>query len=162
MLKQALKQNKERGVALYVAITITGALVLISFAVVNLAIKQITISSSSRDSQAAFYAADSGTECALYWDVKGVGGHSAFSTSTTSQISCGDISSNPGNDNITVGGVATSTFTLTFQPEPYCAIVSVGKSYSGGIPHTHIESRGYNSCDSTNLRRVERAIEVDY
>ncbi|OHA88715.1 MAG: hypothetical protein A2653_00230 [Candidatus Zambryskibacteria bacterium RIFCSPHIGHO2_01_FULL_43_25] len=155
-------KNKKRGIALYVAVTVTGILVLVSFAVISLAIRQLSISSSSRDSQAAFYAADSGIECALYWDVKGVGGQSAFATSTVNQISCGDTTNNPGNSNISVGGSMTSSFHLDFLPEPFCADVSVTKDYVSGLPTTHIESRGYNNCDPNNLRRVERAIKADY
>ena len=155
-----MKRNfseKEKGVALYIAVVITGVLLLVSYAIINTAIKQLGISNSTRDSQAAFYAADSGIECALFWDLKGglIYNGSAFSTSTTRNISC-------NNTNISVGGVATSTFDLDFLPEPYCATVVVGKSYNGNVLTTHIESRGYNSCDSTDLRRVERAIEVNY
>ncbi len=69
-------QNKKRkakyseGIAIYMAVTITAALVLVSFSVINLVVKQIGISGAARESQAAFYAADSGIECALYWDLK--------------------------------------------------------------------------------------------
>ena len=64
------KAEGQRGIAIYIAVTITAALILVSFAIISLALKQIVISSASRDSQAAFYASDSGVECALYWDLK--------------------------------------------------------------------------------------------
>ncbi len=160
-------KDSSRGIALYIAITITGALVLVSFAVVNLAIRQINISSAGRDSQTAFYAADSGAECALFWDVKNPSGQTAFSTTTPqTTLSCNADASNPLNATISInrtsnGPYATSTFNITFLPRTYCATVTVAKNYSSGV-RTTIESKGYNTCASGALRRVERAIRVDY
>ena len=164
MQKSKVKiQNREKGVTLYVAIVVTSALLLVSFAIANVTLKQATLASINRDSHIAFFAADAGTECALYWDVKNLGGGSAFSTTTTTNISCNEDSNNLSNPTPkVVGGQATSTFTVTFNPEPYCAIVSVNKKYQGGNLQTSIESRGYNSCDVSNARRVERAVRIEY
>ncbi len=151
--------NDSRGITLYIAVTITAALVLVSFAVLNLTIKEISISASGRDSQAAFYAADSAVECALFWDLKNPTdpAHSAFATTTALQtIDC-------NNSTITLTKVgATTTFSMLFPPNQYCANVSVVKSYVSGSPKTKIESRGYNSCSITNTRRIERAVLVNY
>jgi Tfp pilus assembly protein PilX len=152
-------QKQRKGIAIYISVTITAALVLVSFAILNLAIKQIGISSAGRDSQAAFYAADSGIECALFWDLKNstVPGVSAFATSSPLQtISC-------NNQIITVSrNGASSTFNYSFTPNPYCVSVTVAKDYVGEQPTTLIESRGYNSCIAGNSRRVERAVLVNY
>ena len=153
-----------RGIAIYIAVIITAALVLVSFSIISLSIKQVGTSAAARDSQAAFYAADSGVECAIYWDLK-KGSKSAFATTSGSIIACNNDVNNPSNTGIAVGGGginATSTFSLTFLPNPYCVTVNVAKSYSGAIPRTKIESRGYNSCSASNTRRVERAILVNY
>lgn len=156
------KFSTEKGVTLYVAIVVTSALLLVSFAIANVTLKQAALASINKDSHIAFFAADSGIECALYWDLKNVGGGSAFATTSTTVINCNGDSNNPANQNIVVGGQATSTFQVTFNPEPYCAFVSVNKSYSGSTLNTYIESRGYNSCDTSNPRRVERAVRVNY
>ena len=162
----------ERGIALYIAITVTGALLLVSFGIVELALKQVAISSAGRDSQEAFYAADSGGECAIYWDVKNPAGlgTSAFATSTGQPISCNADIANFANVAIVVAHssydsankVGTSTFTVTFLPEPHCAKVNVVKSDVGGVLKTKIESKGYNTCDTASYRRVERAIRISY
>ena len=76
MIKNKFKNKK--GITLFIAIVIMGILLFISFAVINIAIKGSLFASSGRDSQYAFYAADSGVECALYWDSKVK--PSAFST----------------------------------------------------------------------------------
>ena len=137
----------------------------------NLVLKQIRISSIAKDSSAAFYAADSGIECALFWDLK----NNSFATSTPANpIACG------GNPSISINkflgplqaGTTTFAFIFSGVSEKYCVQIAVGKSYSPTSPKalkTNIESRGYNTgsvsnfaCTSSSARRVERAIVVNY
>jgi len=151
--------QKDRGFTVFIAIIVMSTLILVAGGVVSLAVKQSLISVTGRESQYAFYAADTGLECALYWDVQNVSGSSAFATSTGSQIHCNRDANNQGNV-WTVGGSVTSVINrINFAPHPYCAIVTVTKG-NGGI--TTIESRGYNTCDSSNPRRVERAVRATY
>ncbi len=161
---------KQAGITLFIVIVIMSILLLISFAIVNITLKATLFSSSGRDSQYAFYAADSGIECAIYWDSRF--NPSKFATSTSgSPISCNNIAiSNgqtiPGTTTLTLiggGGNANPTSIFYFNmnqgsdPEPYCAIVTVTKNTDGS---TYIKSRGYNTCDPSNPRRVERGIEL--
>ena len=158
MQKQNLKPKTynlkpNRGFTLLLAVLISGVLLSIGLAIFNITIKELLLSSSGRDSQFAFYAADSGTECALYWEQKGGG----FSTSTASAISCNGL--NIPN----VGGLGYDTpMVFQFEVDGFCSIVSVIKSETH--PRTKIESKGYNTtCDNTvNPRRIERAIRVTY
>lgn len=151
--------TKTQGFTLFVAIIVMGTLLLISTGVVNLAIREAAISSSGKESQLAFYAADTGMECALYWDVKSPTGRSAFATSTSASITCNQDSSNSGNQWV-VGGSSVSTINyITFLPSPACAVVTVTKNADNT---TKIESFGYNTCDSANPRRVERAVRATY
>ncbi|TAL48939.1 hypothetical protein EPN83_02630 [Patescibacteria group bacterium] len=153
----------QRGVTLYLALAVTGAVLLVSFAVVTITLKQLSLSVSARDSQTAFFASDSGTECALYWDLKNPTnlGKSAFATNTSqANISCNSATislSKTVNPNPPRNG--TTTFQVT---SPICLTVSVGKSYKGSVPQTRIESRGYNTCTIGSTKRVERAILVTY
>lgn len=147
----------DKGFTLLIAIVITATLLLVSTGIVSVAVKEAFISSSARESQHAFYAADTGIECAIYWDVRNESGISAFATSTQSQINCNNDNEGP----FTVGGpTGVSTFEFDFDStgNPYCAVVTVTKS--GNL--TLIESRGYNTCDPLNRRRVERAVRVGY
>lgn len=156
-LKKFLFSKKERGVSLYIAISVTAALTLVSFAVINSAVKQLGISSLARDSQMAFFAADSGVECALYWDLKS--GTNPFSTTTspTPTISCNGMTVSQATTYVNL----ISTSTVSFSPNP-CISISVVKWYQGNELKTKIESRGYNTCTVSNPRRVERAILVNY
>ncbi len=143
----------DRGFTLLIAVLISGVLLSIGLAIFNITIKELLLSSSGRDSQFAFYAADSGTECALYWDQKGGG----FSTSTAGTINCNNTSI------LDVGGVGyNSPMTFQFEVDGFCSVVSVTKSETH--PRTKVESKGYNTtCDNViNPRRIERAIRVTY
>lgn len=149
--------QKDKGFALLLSVVVAGTLLVIATGMISLAYKQSLISISGRESQKAFYVADSGLECALYWDVKNPSGFSAFLTTSSTSINCNRDANNPSNQ-WTVGGAGVSTFTMTFLPDLSCAVVTVTKS---GITTT-IESKGYNTCDLTNPRRVERAVRASY
>lgn len=145
---KSVKSNA--GFALLMASLLSTLMLSIGTAVFNLSLKELILSSGGRESQFAFYAADTGTECALYWDLK----ENSFATSSTSNINC--------NEQVieNVGGSLISTFTFNFSPDPYCATVTVIKNSE--MTQTTIESRGYNTCDISNPRRVERGIKVSY
>lgn len=148
-----------KGFTLFIAIVVMGTLLLITTGLVNLSVKQSFIANAGKESQIAFYAADTGMECAIYWDVKNPSGQSAFATTTGSTINCNRDSNNSGNQWV-VGGSSVSTINrINFLPDPYCAIVTVTKNANGT---TNIESKGYNTCDPANRRRVERAVRATY
>jgi Tfp pilus assembly protein PilX len=160
------KHNKQSGFTLFIALVIAGTLLLVSTGIANLAVKSSLISSTSKESQYAFYAADSGIECALYWDVKNPGqDDSAFAPGGNKQ----SVTCDTGNTLVsqtTSGGNTISTFNHAFNqpyPEMYCAVVTVTKFPTGS---TTIESKGYNTggttCTSSDPRRVERAVRVTY
>lgn len=147
------KRIQKTGFAILYSVLVSSILLAIGLAIFNITIKELLFSSLGRESQFAFYSADTGIECALYWDFTS----NAFATSTSSSIECaGIIIPNMGGNGYDV----PSIFTLNLSPEPYCSIVSVTKKESPF--KTIIESRGYNTCDTNNPRRVERAIRATY
>lgn len=155
-------------------------LLAVGISIFNITVKELALSSSGRESQFAFYAADTGIECALYWDFKG---QFVFATSTSV------TPASPSNPDCVIGPLgapqyiditsnvtrapttATTKFLITIPNTdasgvwaPYCALVTVTKSSPDGvIVNTQIDSRGYNTaCDSTDPSRVERALQVTY
>lgn len=146
--------KREKGFTLLISIVVTATLLLVSMGIVSVAVKEAFLSASARESQHAFYAADTGVECAIFWDVRNETGVSAFATTSTSQIICNE------SEPLTVGGAPTSTFSFDFSStgNPYCAVVTVTKENGTTI----IQSRGYNTCDPLNTRRVERGVGVGY
>lgn len=159
--------KKEYGFALLISIVITSLLLLVSFVVANLALKQILITYASKESQTAFYNAESGLECARYWDNRNEYNlnESAFATTTPPppSISCnndtiitGETIPNSALTSLIGGGGEarpTSLFKVDFTKG--CAIVTVNKGLT-----TTIISRGYNTCNAGALRRFERTIEL--
>jgi Tfp pilus assembly protein PilX len=165
-----------KGFVILFAVLLSSLFLVIGTSVFSISLKEIMLSGSGRDSQLAFHAADSGLECALYWDLN----YQIFATSThsgasPSNVFCADqdITASsywvwknaPTNDNQseTVFG-----FNI-FSDEPSrqdCVIVSVKKAQVPGNPSnpfvTTIESRGYNTCNLDSTRRVERGLRMIY
>ncbi len=162
-----IRRNK-KGFALLIAILTTSMLLIVSFVVVNVALKQILLSDSNKESQYAFYAADSGTECALYWDFKDPAG-SPFDSAAVGSIACNGqavstdsqtVSTVPSQPSV-IGGGGPSNPTSIFQINytKGCAIVRVTKLPNGD---TTIDSKGYNTCNTSALRRLERGVTITY
>ncbi|MEK7579408.1 MAG: LamG-like jellyroll fold domain-containing protein, partial [Patescibacteria group bacterium] len=59
----------QRGFTLFYAVLVASLLLAIGIAIFNITFKELVLSSGSRESTNAFYAADSGIECAFYWDL---------------------------------------------------------------------------------------------
>ena len=59
------------GLTLLFALLVVSAALSVSLGVANIVLGELLLSSTGRDSQVAFYTADSGVECALYWDLTG-------------------------------------------------------------------------------------------
>ncbi len=140
--------NDKMGFTLLLAVLITSIILSMSVGISVFIIKELLISSTGRESQKAFFAADSGVECALYWDLK----QNAFAASSTRVISCAGASP-------TVGGPSgISEFDLTFINNA-CTHVKVDKTVP---PSTKIDSVGHNTCNLSDPNRVERALRVSY
>ena len=149
---------------------VTSILIMVSFVVASVALKQIIISYSNSESQHAFYNADSGIECAIYWDLKN--SYDSFSTTTPHTISCNNQTISAASPAVpTIPAVPTlvggggnanpvSIFKVDFPKG--CAIIRVIKEMPANTVITTVESRGYNTCDTTALRRFERGITITY
>lgn len=167
-MKRPFTQN--RGFTLMLAALVASLLTALGLAMFSIAQKEVILSSLGRDSQFAFYAADTGAECALHWDFK----YDAFATSTvysstSTPATCAgqELQDFPtpyetGNPDGIVGLGGGSQSSFWFEPEGYCVYVTVTKQASH--PHTVVESLGYStSCDQPNHpRRLERAVRASF
>ncbi len=162
----ALVRNRTRfvtGFTLLVSVMVTALLLLVSFVVANVALKQLIISQSSEESQYAFYNAESGMECAIFWDFEG--GVSQFDIAAPGSVDCNNQFITTGSQSLPspatggsiIGDAPVSIFSIDFTRG--CAIVTVEKDISGD---TTISSTGYNTCDSGSIRRLERGVELTY
>lgn len=151
----------KRGFTLLISVLVGSILIALGSAIFNLVSKEIILSSSGRESQFAFFAADTGIECALYWDIK----HNAFvSESPLTDVACGGapatLTRTAGHNGSSPTLTTTFTFSLNSGAANPCAAVTVLKTT---VPtSTVIASQGYNTCITTNPLRLERAIRVQY
>ena len=84
---KSLKNKK--GFALLMAIILTSTLLLITYALTSITLKGLTLSYAGKDSELAFYAADTGVECAQYWDIRNhEANQGAFYTTPNTTITC--------------------------------------------------------------------------
>jgi len=167
----------DKGFVLLIAILLASVFSLVGASIFSISLKELVLSSGGKESQYAFYAADSGIECALYWDLK----HNVFATSTYSSevnnIYCSDqdVTSllswkwkTEINGNFTSNDQGGTIFSFDLYPNDLtrddCVVVSVFKKRIGTSDYfsTEIESKGYNTCNLDSPRRVERAIKVNY
>lgn len=160
------------GFALLFSVLIASIMLSIALAIFNIVYKELILSSAVKNSQFAFYAADAGLECALYWDYKG----KVFATSTDSVLGASGVTCNGTDITAAVNtpisrtaDAATTLFYLNFLPDAYCVSVTVRKE---SIPtkRTTIEGRGYNAgydastgdCSGSLDRKEERGLLVTY
>ena len=159
LFSNAVEAKPRRGFTLLIAVLVSGILLALGFAIFNIASKELTLSSSGRESQFAFYAADSGIECTLYWDFR----EDAFSTTSPQQPQCagGSVTNyNVNFDPLSDTYTTTYSFSLGQTTSDPCTDVTVTRNFSP--TRTTVVAAGYNTCVTTNPRRIERAIRVQY
>lgn len=194
--------TKQKGFTLLFAVLISILVMSISTTIISISTRQIILSGTSRESQYAFYAANTALECAYYWDQRGDNFDdnkfafplaSGSSTSETLECAGGNIktgdgfSSTPGNTFnrawlTPIFSIDESEHTfwmvienksssgITINTPRTCAKVTVFKEVGqitvAGIDYdqlkTKIEARGYNTCDLSDSRTVERGVEIEY
>ncbi len=162
---------RQRGFTLLLASLIASLLLAIGLSMFTIAQKEIILSSLGRDSQYAFYAADAGAECALYWDLKG--GFATDSPVTGAKCNTLPIGEPAGctTDTCELGGndyvLGEATSNFNFEQNGKCINVTVTKFESGDTT-TEINSRGYSvGCDNLGspiltARSLERAVRMRY
>lgn len=164
--------TRERGFALLYASLVASLLTALGIIMFTIAQKELLLSSVGRDSQFAFYAADAGVECALYWDFR----HNAFDplVAYTDPAYCGSgdgarLKDFPNGPEGTFDGVSglggTPKTGFYFEVDNRCVYVTVQKNeVAPGTPATVVESFGYNtSCSQlTHPRRLERAVRATF
>ncbi len=149
-----------RGFTLLIAVVLASVALAIGLALLDISYKQVILATATKQSQIAFYAADAALECALYYDQQ----QNAFDyTTPTGGITCDALSvvsysspsPNGGNPRITTFSIPCTSGSLT----QIRSNVTVYKASNGS---TQIYTQGYNTCDTTSPRRVERGLKVTY
>lgn len=147
-----------KGFTLLVAVVLSSVALSIGIALLDIALKQVVLASAAKQSQKAFYAADSVMECILYYD---------------QQLNTFDNANEPTSGTITCN-TATATFAAPIGPNPRVTTITVpcpggagqvlgmATVYKTPSAVTQIFATGYNTCDASNPRRIERGLKVTY
>ncbi|MEK7572603.1 MAG: hypothetical protein AAB493_01975 [Patescibacteria group bacterium] len=161
-------EGSRSGFVLLFAVVVSSILLSVALGVSNIALKEMLFSTSAKDGNEAFYAADTAAECTLFYD-------------SSSLVDNAFIGSNPPPltycDNRTfiftkksvpdIGFDSTFTFTIyrLGSSGKSCATVTISKMNDNS--KTKVTSVGYNnsqtliSCIPT-AASVQRVIEVVY
>lgn len=139
--------QKEKGFVMLFTVLIISVILALATGIANIGYKQSVLSSVGKDSQVAFSAADAGMECALFYYLTG-----QLDPSNGLAIRCSGVQlTYSPQENAYVPGPSAP------RNDP-CFYVSVAPPAPGF--ETTLRASGYNVCDPTNPRRVERALEV--
>lgn len=171
-IKKSIKNKK--GFALLFSVLVSSLLLTIGLSIFNIALKELAISWATQRSIHAFYAADSGYECAKYWDSRTelipTVVLSNLSERLITPIQCGGSDSvldsrEKSPESQEENDAVTSTYTFSGDLN---AVVKIEKEKNdpldlkcsdGQAICTTISSRGW---DSDSGDKVERAIEIKY
>jgi Tfp pilus assembly protein PilX len=180
--KNNLKINNKSGYALLFAMIVASIVLALGVSLLTVGRKEFILSSSATQSSGAFYAADSGLDCAEYWDSNGSGtfATTSYASNSTMNIQC---TTDGASRAVTMSSDQT-TFTFYTQTSDLntldCAAVTVQKVYDQDSARidTTVISRGYNigwnpvppngtglgtgDCSATGPKKLERAIELTY
>lgn len=158
MIKFSSKQKNQKGYAILFTVIIVSAISVITAGLTNAAYKQLILSSMAKDSQAAFFQADTAGDCALYAD-RVLGAIPPNITTTGGSWTCGGatLTVTPTGGGYTI--FPTSAVSNSTEP---CFRITVTKDPVIVFPliRTTISAKGYNICNTSNIRTVEREIKV--
>ena len=169
-MKVRVIKKENKGFALLFSVLISSLILTIGLSILSVSIKELAISIASKQSVHAFYAADSGLECAKYWDIKkgliptliegrdtGYTGGTIVCGGGLSQALYKQVPSSPYQTTLTPLNMLVSDGTDNANFD-----VTILKSWHDGTQteiDTTITSTGH---DSLGGDRVERAIVQTY
>lgn len=161
-----MKRNTQQGYAILFTVVIVSVISVIAIGLSNTTYKQLILSSVAKDSQVAFYESDTAVECALYADLADTGLTGLSSSGAPFQCGVNAVGQ-PVTISILNSGNGYDMFDTLRDQSDYgpCFDAHITKTTSpvvGQNDSTSISARGYNTCNKSDPRAVEREIEVNY
>ncbi|MDB5255146.1 MAG: seg [Candidatus Nomurabacteria bacterium] len=150
--------KKDKGFAMLFTVLVISVILSIALGISDLTFKQTLLSNSAKNSQLAFYQADSGVECAMYYDLTlGQLSHGTVLADAPQQITCG------GNTASLVSSQSTTDY-FVYQEDIAnnnpCYSIIFDKTYATSQKDV-VSSRGFSTCQA-NPQQVERGLSVSY
>ncbi len=146
------------GFAMLFTVLVMSLILTIAVGISNTTFKQTILSSLAKDSQAAFYQADSAMECALYYDItKEWFALNLSLDQVPLTLACGDAV-------LSLDTIVSSQNYLLYtqrvtDPTKGCFGILFDKATNPLF--SVVQAKGYNVCQD-NPRKVERVLEVRY
>ncbi|MEX0910040.1 MAG: hypothetical protein WDZ75_01965 [Candidatus Paceibacterota bacterium] len=155
MINNSFNKKNNKGFALLFSIVVVSVVVITTLAVSSLVRRGLELTSIGERSMEAFFAADAGLECALYWDIeqRDSNDNSNLRSGFSETITCLGSSIN-----VTPDGNDGSSFSVRDTARGVCADVEV--EINGLV--TTVQSRGFNTCDTSDPGRIERGLQATY
>lgn len=169
----------KNGFALLISLIVSSILLVVGIGVAGIGLKEMRLASFGNQSEIAFFAAETGLECGLYWDkvqpFSTAVPAGSFATSTfvntgggmvspMPPISCAGASSFSG---FSYSSVSVNTDEINFTIDNPYVNMTIQKEFPVGSSKqddrratTTITATGYNTSDSANPRRVGRRQEL--
>lgn len=149
----------DSGFAMLFTVLIVSLILSISLGISNLTFKQTILSSLAKDSQIAFYQADTAIECGMYYDTSLSFPVGTDPASISSPIFC-------GNERFQINMSQSYTDYLIFNQvlsdqSSRCSTIIFDKVTNVGANEAIVQGLGYNTC-SASPRQVQRALQVTY
>lgn len=159
MKKFFVKNKNEKGYALLFAILIISAISVVTAGLINTIYKQLILSLLAKDSSSAFYQADTAVDCAMYADLN-VSSLDSWKDQTT--LKCGGFDLNiqkkeDGSYDLLPPEDVLKSNDPCFKISVYRVVGTVDTFNTDKI-----EAKGYNVCNTSNERVVEREIIVNF
>ena len=149
--------SHKSGFALLVSLVVVGSVLSIGLVILDLSIKQVRLSATTKDSEVSFHAANAGMECARYWRRQASAVMEAgdpltancFGDSDSAAVADITSSSNVSGD----GNAFIYEYELTWNANERCSsittIVAVADLGGGGLNITDVDDfiPGYPTTD---------------
>ena len=145
MLKKSPKNN---GFVVLFAILMVSVVLTISLSLFNITYKQIILSATSKDSQLAYFAAESGLSCALFWNQ-----YFNANNADSPQVNRPNVSHYPFGS---LGVVFGADFEEGVRNNIACAgsAINIGTPPNGREDNYNDSGLGTNGIDETTKFRV--------
>lgn len=182
------KQAHQRcgGFALLFTMIVVSVLLAIGLTLLNITVKQFTLSSTARESEVAFHAANTGLECMHYY--RNTNATDYFAGGSV-EVSCGGVSGTPTVSSDAASGGTVYHYEYAFNGvgtagvyvETSMYVLDMRESDSGvtnypinegiesadcgaGVVCTVITSRGHNRSQSQldSIRTVQRELTIEF
>ena len=151
--------KKNKGFVILFSVVLSSAIFALALGVASISFKEIKFGTITKETNSAFFAADTGAECALYHDGGAI--NRFISPDLGGQIACAGTNITPVFSGDTNAWAYNFTIINLGNTSQGCAKVTINKTPTT----TSIISKGYNNGGSSCTQgssSVERQIELNY